>query len=237
MTTPPAKAAATAQRSRVSIPEAMARLGWNENDLKEAIISGHIVPSTFVHGPVWPMPVGTKGQRKRTATAEFINGWMFAVGVRPVGPFDCEFEFLARTPDAIESSADVYTLAESGYVKAHIRLSDIMQNGAVDVEQLSKLEAGQAAGPLDQQVSANGGRGKWWHTDHDPWAMAETIEEEAKHQNSDLNQRGRRHGSYPLTTLAAKVAAKIKNSEILTGKRREIGAKTIENFLRKSGWE
>lgn len=223
-------------RTRLSALEVMTRLGWSENDLKEAIINGQMVPSIFVTGPVWPMLADTSGARRRTKPAIFVNDWMYPVGIRHVGPFDCAFEFLAKAVDSLKRGDPVYAKAESGYFKEHIRLTEVLEKGAIDLEQVKNLESHPADMATTSQGSVSLKARPFWQTDYDPVEMARKIEGDAANKVSGVNQRGKRAGQYPLSNLSKTIAAEIQRLDILAGRSRQIGAKTIENFLRKSGW-
>ncbi len=67
-------------RTYLSMPELMARWGWSESDLRDAIMTGRLVPSYFINKPLWP---DTAPQPKQLAVLR--NNWMYLLAFKQEG--------------------------------------------------------------------------------------------------------------------------------------------------------
>ena len=214
----------------------MQRFDWTESDLKEAIVSGRLIPSIFESGALWPTPVGRNGLRTRMTPAIFVKDWMYLVGVTPTGPFDCTFEYLAKTASDLAGGGEVYSRDGTGYINNRMSLADVVARGAFSIEVLERFEVSRAHAPRLPASPPRLGKAAWWNTSYDVWAMAERIEREAPDKGWGLNERGLRAGRYPLNRLSGVVAAEITASEANKGSKEKIGFKQIEKHLRNAGW-
>lgn len=215
----------------------MDRWHWSENDLKELVVSGKLVPSIFESGALWPLPIGSNGRRKRATNTIFVKEWMYLVGIRPIGPFDCEFEFLAKTAHNPAEGGEVYSRDGTGYINMRTTLADVIANGTFSIEEVERQERIHTPASSRQASPHPLGNAAWWNTSYDVWAMAEMIEREANDRGWGVNQRGRRAGRYPLKTLSAAVATQITETEATRGSKQKIAFKQIENYLRNAGWK
>ncbi len=123
-------------RTHLTMPELMTHWGWNENDLREAIMLGRLVPSYFISRPLWPVPAP---QPKSPAVSK--SAWMYLLAFKQVGAVDGYFHRLADTHDALTTGNTVFKLDGSGYTKDHlIRLADVMSDGVVMMDEVTRYE-------------------------------------------------------------------------------------------------
>lgn len=126
-------------RTSISFQELIVQGEITENDLKDGILSQRLVPSYFIDGEVSEMSLDADGVLKRTSGA-FKKELMYLVKPRPLGSFDCDFEFCATTADAIETGAPIFQLGvPGGYVRTRISLTDILDKGVVTQPELQRF--------------------------------------------------------------------------------------------------
>lgn len=224
-----------AGRMQLQFSEVMARWQWSEVDLKDAIINKIVTPTVFVKGTLLIYRQGSGGVRQQVTQAIAINDWLYLVDVRKTAPFDCEFFYLAKVPDAFASGGDLFTVVQmtpGGHLRPRYYLSSIFELCALSMDEVLRYES--LHGQLHGAVKA-----RWWNTEHNVVAIADSVKEKWKASNRDVNQSGARAGLYPIDAIGKAVAmeiAKIERTLKATGKARTIGGKTISTFLKERGW-
>lgn len=223
-------------RTHFTFIELMEHWQCSENDLRDAIVSQHLVPSIYVKGAVWELAFGTSGKRTRRTPAVYVNELMYLVDVERFGASDCAFNFYSREPDALQDGS-LFKADSNGYVDIRKRMADVEKNGRFMVEEVARSEA--LFGALAQSVSAtpiSSAAGPWWATDHKVVDIADGIKKEWIKQGRGVIQSGSRHGQYSRTAIGEAVAKKIEDAEKASQKNRTIGGKSVSEFLKKCGW-
>jgi len=235
MSTAPPKPIPLAHRERLQFNEVLERWHWSENDLKEAVIAGHLVPSIYERGALWPMRSTGSGKRCRITPAVFSDRWMYAVGANPTGPFNCSFDYLASTYNALTNHEEVYLRDGSGFVNNRITLADVIERGAFAREEIERYETEHGVSSTIRDAATEK-RKPWWQAQYDIFSMAAAIEARWDSEDRNVNQSGARAGKFSLTALGEAVAAEIGKTEKTIKSPRTIGGKSIKNYLEKNGW-
>lgn len=213
------------------MPEVMARWGWTENDLLEALILGRIVPSYFIKKALWPVNPLTS---KQTPPAIFKCTWMYLVNFKQTDAKDGYFHNVADKSDAVATGQGLFKIDGNGYTKDHlIRLGDAMTNGVVMMDEILRFEASSV--PIST-VREPDPKQRWWVEGYDIVAMATKIEADAAEASWGVNQSGKRAGKYPIQRIAELVAAEVEKAEKAAKRTRTIGAKSIANHLKALDW-
>lgn len=214
-----------AMRTHLHMPELMLRWGWSESALRDAIMSGRLVPSYFINKPLWPDPAP---QPKQPAVSK--NDWMYLLAFKQEGAVQGYFHRMADTYDALTTGNTVFKLDGNGYTKDHlINLSDVLSGGVVMMNEVTRFEA-ESSPDIDDTKS------QWWNTEYKILEMAQSKEANAKHAKWGVNQSGPRAGKYPLLRICESIAHDVVKSEKTAGRSRTIGSKSIEKFLKNHGW-
>lgn len=239
MSASPANLPPLAKRARLTFDEVRERWQWSENDLREAVISGQLVPSIYEKGAIWPIRFDHAGKPSRMTPAVFSNHWLYAVSVNPTGPFDCNFDYLADTHDALASGGGVYQrdAKGGGFINNRVTLADVIANGVFATAELTRYEAAHGAGSKMDDDGMPGKTILWWQQRHDIVSMASRIEAQYVKDGRGLNQSGARAGKFSLTALGEAVSTEIGKAEKVEKSPRTISGKTIVNFLKTKGWE
>ncbi len=226
-----------AKRTRLTFDEVRERWQWSENDLKEAVISGELVPCIYQKGAIWPIHFDPAGKPSRMTPAIFLNRWLYAVGVNPTGPFDCNFEYLADAHDALASGVGVYLRDGSTFMKSRVTLADVIASGMFATAELTRYEAAHGPGSNTGDDVTPGKAIPWWQQRHDVVSMAERIKAQWVKDERGLNQSGARAGKFSLTALGEAVAAEIEKAEKVRSSPSTISGKSIVNFLKAKDWD
>lgn len=131
------------QRNHLTFQEVLTRWNWQIDDLKEVVVSGELVPSLYESKPLWPMRIGANGKRQHNPTEPAIvpNRWMYLVGVKTTGPFDCKFTYFADRPKDIDSENPVYKRVGNGYNDLSATLSDVIERGGFSIQEVKRYES------------------------------------------------------------------------------------------------
>lgn len=227
-------------RTMFTMSEAAVTLGWSDQDLREAIISGCITPSYYVNNKgVWVYDLDASGALKKRMPAIFKNGWMYAVRFHQTAAWDGHFLSLAETPQAPGPGSILYQLMGNSMVRGHILpLADVLANGVVMKSEIDRLISSATApfqAPGNATVQSK--KTQWWNTAYDILAMADAEKSKRAASGYGANQSGKRAGKHPRSSVAAAVTHQVDKQEKNAGRQRTIGAKSIENFLREHGWD
>lgn len=237
MSTAPAKTPPFANRERLSFNEVLDRWNWTENDLKEAVIEGHLVPCIYEKGAIWALRFDGSGNRSRITPAVFSNRWMYAIGVKQTGSFECSFDYLACTYDALTNDEAVYQRDGNGFVNNRITLADVVKRGAFAREELERYENEHAVSGSTSGDETTGKQTRWWQRKYNVISIASRIHAQWKSEGRDVNQSGARAGKYSLTSLGEAVAAEIGKAEKANKSPKTITGKTIVNYLKQNKWD
>lgn len=222
-------------KTSLSFTELMAHWKCSENDLRDAIVTGRLVPSVYVKGAVWELVLDTSAKRKTQTSAVSVNELMYLVEVERLGVSDCAFKYFSRETH-LRGAGSLFKPDASAYVDVRKRLSDIEKDGRFTVDSIAEAEASYGNQTLTQSSVASITKTQWWNSDHDVWAIAKEIEKTALEKGWGVNQSGARAQRYPISTISEAVAKQIEDREKATGRGFSIGGKTISNFLKKAGW-
>jgi hypothetical protein len=131
-----------ASRTQLTFKELMVRWGWDENDMRDAMINQGLVPSYFISGAVWQRPSNKAGERPR-AGATSVYESLYLVSFHETGALDGYFDRCAREPDSIDKNGDIFEVGGIGVVKSRVSLADVLQNGMVMMAELDRFENSQ----------------------------------------------------------------------------------------------
>lgn len=225
-------------RTMFTMSEAATHLGWSDQDLREAIILGRITPSYYVNKAVWVYDVDTSGALKKRTPATFKNDWMYAVRFKQTAAWDGHFEYLAETPQAPGPNSVLYQLTGESMVGGHILpLAEVLAKGVVMKSEIDRFAPSTtAASQIPGNATSQSKKPQWWNTAYNILAMADAEKSKRAASGFGVNQSGKRAGKHPLSTMASALAHQVEKQEKDAGRKRSIGAKTIENFLRENGW-
>ena len=217
------------------MPEVLTQLGWSESDLRDAIMSGQLVPSYYVNAGVWVYDLDENGALQRRTPAVFKNEWLYAVRFKQTSANDGYFATLSDTAGPFSSGSVFFGLMGNSMVRGHVvPLHDILAHGTVAVAELNRFrQALSASTPTTQPEPPSGKVGPWWSTDYDLVQMAEAEKTKRTAGGFGRVQRGPRAGKHPLKAISEALSRQITADEKAAGRDRSIGAKSIENYLRK----
>lgn len=224
-------------RSHLTFKELMERWDCSENDLRDYVINGHIVPSIFVKRAIEDVAKDSNGTWRRTGPAAFVSDWMYVVGVTVTAPLDCAFAFIAREPDAVAKGAAVFAFCGNSMVDSRTRLCDVLEQGAFMMVEVIRAESLSEKLKEEAINGWNTPKPQWWNIEHDPLTLAKDIEIKWKSEGRGVNQSGARAGEFALSALSEAVVAEIEKVERRQGRGRTIGAKTMSNYLKTKGWQ
>ena len=222
-------------KTSLSFTELMAHWQCSENDLRDAIITGQLVPSVYIKGVVWEIVVDASGKGKTRTQGSYVNELMYLVEVERLGVSDCAFKYFSRETH-LRGAGSLFKPDASAYVDVRKRLSDVEKDGRFTVESIAETEASYSNQTLIPSSVASTTKTQWWNRDHDVWVIAKEIEKTALEKGWGVNQSGARAQRYPISTISEAVAKQIEHKEKASGRCLSIGGKTISNFLKKAGW-
>lgn len=222
-------------RTRWNMPEVLTQLGWSESDLRDAIMSGQLVPSYYVNAGVWVYDLDANGALQRRTPAIFKNEWLYAVRFKQTSANDGHFKALSETTGPFQPGAVFYGLTGNSMVRGHVvPLHEVLAHGTVAVAELNRFRSSLSAStPTTQPASPSGRVAPWWRTDYDLVQMAEAEKTKRTASGFGMVQRGPRAGKHPLKAISEALSRQITADEKAAGRDRSIGAKSIENYLRK----
>jgi hypothetical protein len=224
-------------RTRWNMPEVLTQLGWSESDLRDAIMSGQLVPCYYVNAGVWVYDLDVNGGLQRRTPAIFKNEWLYAVRFKQTSANDGHFEALSETTGPFQPGAVFYGLTGNSMVRGHVvHLHDVLAHGTVAVAELHRFRSSLIAPtPTTQPALPSGKVAPWWCMDYDLVQMAEAEKTKRTASGYGMVQRGARAGKHPLKAISEALSKHIQEAEKNAGSDRKIGAKSIENYLRKGG--
>ena len=158
-------AANFAHRTSIKLNEVLEAGEFKENDLRDGILSGKLVPSYFIDGVVSKYLFNGVDDWNRSGTA-FKKAQMFLVRPRMIGSLDCDFEFCAEVPDAVATNSVIFQFGEPGFVRLRITLSEILENGEVMQAELQRFRS--TCDQQSQQILTPGNQPRW------PWGAHQT---------------------------------------------------------------
>lgn len=222
-------------RTRWNMPEVLTQLGWSESDLRDAIMSGQLVPCYYVNAGVWVYDLDANGGLQRRTPAIFKNEWLYAVRFKQTSANDGHFEALSETTGPFQPGAVFYGLTGNSMVRGHVvHLHDVLAHGTVAVAELHRFRSSLIAPtPTTQPALPSGKLAPWWCMDYDLVQMAEAEKTKRTAGGFGMVQRGPRAGKHPLKAISEALSKQITADEKAAGRDRSIGAKSIENHLRK----
>lgn len=232
MSTSPAKPPPLAKRRMLTFNEVLTRWQWTENDLKESVINGHLVPCIFERGAIWALRVAATGNRSRVTPAIFSNRWLYLIGVNQTGPFDCKFDYLADSYGALTNGDDIYQRDGNGYVEKRTTLADVIARGAFPLQDLEHYETTHGIGACNGDDATSAKQKPWWQTQYDINLMASRILERWRNDDRDVNQSGARAGKYSRAALGEAIAAEICKAEKVKKSAQTISGRSIVNYLK-----
>lgn len=211
------------------------QLGWSESDLRDAIMSGQLVPCYYVNAGVWVYDLDANGALQRRTPAIFKNEWLYAVRFKQTSANDGHFEALSETTGPFQPGAVFYGLTGNSMVRGHVvPLHDILAHGTVAVAELNRFRSSPIAPtPMSQPAPPSGKVAPWWSSDYDLVQMAEAEKTKRTAGGYGMVQCGPRAGKHPLKAISEALSKQITADEKAAGRDRSIGAKSIENYLRK----
>ena len=218
-----------------SFTELMAHWQCSENDLRDAIITGQLVPSVYVRGVVWEIVVDSLGKGKTQTQGVYVNELMYLVEVERLGVSDCAFKYFSRKTH-LRGAGSLFKPDASAYVDVRKRLSDVERDGRFTVDSISEAEASNSNQTHAQFPAASTSKTQWWNTEYDVSKLANEIKQEWIKQGRPVIQSGSRHGKYGRLPIGEAVSKQIADYEKLA-KNRFIGGKTIADFLNKIDWD
>lgn len=222
-------------RTRWNMPEVLTQLGWSESDLRDAIMSGQLVPCYYVNAGVWVYDLDANGGLQRRTPAIFKNEWLYAVRFKQTSANDGHFEALSETTGPFQPGAVFYGLTGNSMVRGHVvHLHDVLAHGTVAVAELHRFRSSLIAPtPTTQPALPSGKLAPWWCMDYDLVQMAEAEKTKRTAGGFGMVQRGPQAGKHPLKAISEALSRQITADEKAAGRDRSIGAKSIENHLRK----
>lgn len=222
-------------RTRWDMPEVLTQLSWSESDLRDAIMTGQLVPCYYVNAGVWVYDLDANGALQRRTPAIFKNEWLYAVRFKQTSANDGHFEALSETTGPFQPGAVFYGLTGNSMVRGHVvPLHDILAHGTVAVAELNRFRSSPIAPtPMSQPAPPSGKVAPWWSSDYDLVQMAEAEKTKRTASGFGRIQRGARAGKHPLKAISEALSRQITADEKAAGRDRSIGAKSIENYLRK----
>lgn len=223
-------------RTSISFTDLIAHWQCSENDLRDAIISGRLVPSVHVRGVVWELVVDTSGKRRTQTPAVYVNELMYLTKVERLSATDCAFNYLSREPHLRDASS-LFIPDGSAYVNIRKRLSDVERDGRFTVESIANAESSYADQTLTQSPIASTVKTQWWKSDYDVSKIASEIKQEWIKQGRQVIQSGSRHGKYGRLPIGDAVSKKITDYEKAAESKRFIGGKSIADYLKETGWD
>lgn len=117
----------------------MERWEWDENAMREALISLELVPSYFISGAVWQRPSNGSGGRPR-AGATSVYELMYLTSFHATGALDGFFDNCAREPDAFENNGEVFEVGGVGVERSRVSLAEVLERGVVVMAELERFE-------------------------------------------------------------------------------------------------
>lgn len=225
-----------ARRTDLTFVDLMKRWGWDENDMRDAVINQGLMPSYFIYGAVWQRPLDATGGRARAGAAS-VYELMYLTRFHKTGALDGYFDRCAREPDALDNGGDVFEVGGVGVEGNRVSLADVLEKGVVAMSEIARFEESCMEVSEKEPSADNSAKTQWWNEDYNVWAMAKEIESKGADQGWGVNQSGARAGRYPLNRIGDAVAAKIATAELAAGSTRKILGKTIINYLKKRNWK
>lgn len=222
-------------RTRWDMPEVLTQLSWSESDLRDAIMTGQLVPCYYVNAGVWVYDLDANGALQRRTPAIFKNEWLYAVRFKQTSADDGHFEALSETTGPFQPGAVFYGLMGNSMVRGHVvPLHEVLAHGTVAVAELHRFRSSMSAPtPTTQPAPPGGKAAPWWSTEYDLVQMAEAEKTKRTAGGFGTVQRGPRAGKHPLKAISEALSRQIQEAEKNAGRDRKIGAKSIENYLRK----
>lgn len=139
----------SANRTQLTFNELIERWGWDENDMRDAVIHQGLAPSYFFSGAVWQRPSDETGGRPR-AGATSVYELMFLANFHATGALDGFFDRCAREPDAFEKNGDVYEVGGVGVEMSRVSLTDVLEKGSVVMSEVTRFEDSQKSSSEDE---------------------------------------------------------------------------------------
>lgn len=225
-------------RTLLTMPEVQAKLGWSDNELRDALMSGQLVPSYYASHEAEVFVSNGSGTPCHVSPGVFKDGLVYAIRFLRFDAWDGCFEYVSDLP--VEVKGTVLYRLWRGEPKAprFLPLCDVLAVGGVTPAELERFIKGNSpeAEQASSTVSKSGQTGRWWNTEYD--LRQSVIDERARREAGGFGMvlRGPRAGEHPRRAISEAVANRINDAEKSSGSNRSIGYNSIQKYLRGRGW-